>query len=452
MADFNPIRDLRSPEADPFNVPAGQSTQEVEDIRLRLVLTREKTENVVKIIKNKGLTFKKDIEKIQELQRRLRTTIPRIPILRGDASTQIGSQVGVQKRGMSGLDFSRFFRSTKTATKTAFPFLDVLITAIVFALSRGKVKNKVTTNNKAVNKIIEFIRGKPKIKQKIVPFQRTKKGQGTVIQGDASQQTVDVDFEVITDEPILTRLANLFRTRKLKKFSKEKGFAKFSKKADELKLKTNIPFELRPLDTKLEVNRYVLQLQRATTGKTKFKFPTFNSIENLFTSNRADLKVMLKQRKAQLNNLTPGTEDYKNMQSSIRLVESGIRRINKSFERYLNKVDSQLKQSVRLERQNRNIIKRMLNKANKEAEDFLKLPKSQREQILKNIKEGEDILDYIKRGGEDYVPNDQLNFETYRFNKNKSKVNAKPMNNDLAMLNTNTGFTRETVIITDSIG
>ena len=57
MVDFNPIRDLRSPEADPFNVPAGQSTQEVEDIRLRLVLTREKTENVVKIIKNKGLTF-----------------------------------------------------------------------------------------------------------------------------------------------------------------------------------------------------------------------------------------------------------------------------------------------------------------------------------------------------------------------------------------------------------
>ena len=43
MIDFNPIRDLRSPDADPFNVPAGQSTKEVEDIRLRLVLTREKT-------------------------------------------------------------------------------------------------------------------------------------------------------------------------------------------------------------------------------------------------------------------------------------------------------------------------------------------------------------------------------------------------------------------------
>ena len=179
MVDFNPIRDLRSPEADPFNVPAGQSTQEVEDIRLRLVLTREKTENVVKIIKNKGLTFKKDIEKIQELQRRLRTTIPRIPILRGDASTQIGSQVGIQRRGMSGLDFSRFFRSTKTATKTSFPLLDVIITAIVFALSKGKNKNKVTADPKAVNKIVEFIRGKqkvlPKIGETVTPFRDPSK-------------------------------------------------------------------------------------------------------------------------------------------------------------------------------------------------------------------------------------------------------------------------------------
>ena len=72
MADFNPIRDLRSPEVDPFNVPAGQSTQEVEQIRLRLVLTKEKTEDIVKLIKRKGLVFKKDVEKIQELQRRLR--------------------------------------------------------------------------------------------------------------------------------------------------------------------------------------------------------------------------------------------------------------------------------------------------------------------------------------------------------------------------------------------
>ena len=436
MADFNPIRDLRSPEADPFNVPAGQSTQEVEDIRLRLVLTREKTENVVKIIKNKGLTFKKDIEKIQELQRRLRTTIPRIPILRGDASTQIGSQVGVQKRGMSGLDFSRFFTSTKTATKTSFPLLDVIITAIVFALTRGKVKNKVTTNNKAVNKIIEFIRGKQKIKQKIVPFQRTKKGQGTVIQGDASQQTVDVDFEVVSDEPILTRLANIFKTRKLKKFSKEKGFAKFSKDADKLKLKTKIPFELRPLDTKLEVNRYVLQLQRATTGKTKFKFPTFNSIENLHASNRADLKVMLAQRERQLKNLTPGTEDYRSMEKSIRLVENGIKRINNSFNKYVKEVKNRAKTRIRLEEKDEKILEKSILRKIIEGEYYESLDDAGKKLYKEMVDKGDEFLDLLKGFGPG------------------ASINAKPMSNDIAMLNTNTGY-RKTIVIavdSDSIG
>ena len=404
MVDFNPIRDLRSPEADPFNVPAGQSTQEVEDIRLRLVLTREKTENVVKIIKNKGLTFKKDIEKIQELQRRLRTTIPRIPILRGDASTQIGSQVGVQKRGMSGLDFSRFFRSTKTATKTAFPFLDVLITAIVFALSRGKVKNKVTTNNKAVNKIIEFIRGKQKIRQKIVPFQRTKKGQGTVIQGDASQQTVDVDFEVVSDEPILTRLANIFKTRKLKKFSKEKGFVQFSKEADKIKLKTKLPFEFRTYDTKLEVNRYVSQLQRATSGRTKFKYKDPNELENLFISNRRDLKVMLDQREAKLKNLTPGTEDYRTVQKSIRLVENGLKRLNTSYKNYLKKPETILRKNVEMMK-----------------ESGLEYT----EPMIENLKK--DM--YFRK-----------KFKQLFKNKEKVDLNVKPMSNDIAMLNTDTGY------------
>ena len=70
--DFNPIRDLRSPEVDPFNVPAGQSTQEIEAIRLTLVVTREKTEDLVKLLKRKGLIFKQDVEKIKELQRSTR--------------------------------------------------------------------------------------------------------------------------------------------------------------------------------------------------------------------------------------------------------------------------------------------------------------------------------------------------------------------------------------------
>ena len=87
MADrFNPITDLQP--ADPFNVPVGESSEEVESIRLKLVATRNKTAELVNILKKKNVSFKKDIDTIRELNRRLMRTIPRIPILRGDASSQ----------------------------------------------------------------------------------------------------------------------------------------------------------------------------------------------------------------------------------------------------------------------------------------------------------------------------------------------------------------------------
>ena len=87
MADrFNPITDLQP--ADPFNVPVGESSEEVESIRLKLVVTRNKTAELVNILKKKNVSFKKDIDTIRELNRRLMRTIPRIPILRGDASSQ----------------------------------------------------------------------------------------------------------------------------------------------------------------------------------------------------------------------------------------------------------------------------------------------------------------------------------------------------------------------------
>ena len=87
MADrFNPIRDLQP--VDPFNVPVEESSEEVESIRLKLVVTRNKTAELVNILKKKNISFNKDIDTIRELNRRLMRTIPRIPILRGDASSQ----------------------------------------------------------------------------------------------------------------------------------------------------------------------------------------------------------------------------------------------------------------------------------------------------------------------------------------------------------------------------
>ena len=97
MADrFNPITDLQP--ADPFNVPVGESSEEVESIRLKLVVTRNKTAELVNILKKKNVSFKKDIDTIRELNRRLMRTIPRIPILRGDASSQTNRLEELSKR------------------------------------------------------------------------------------------------------------------------------------------------------------------------------------------------------------------------------------------------------------------------------------------------------------------------------------------------------------------
>ena len=106
MADrFNPITDLQP--VDPFNVPVEESSEEIESIRVKLIVTRNKTAELVNILKKKNISFSKDIDTIRELNRRLMRTIPRIPILRGDASIQGGSLEEISaRRGEFDFDFN----------------------------------------------------------------------------------------------------------------------------------------------------------------------------------------------------------------------------------------------------------------------------------------------------------------------------------------------------------
>ena len=103
-SNFNPIKDLQP--ADPFNLPAGESTKSIEAIRLRLVETRSRTAGIVDILKKRNKDFSKDIKTIRELNRRLMRTIPRIPILRGDASVRGDSLEEISaRRGEFDFDF-----------------------------------------------------------------------------------------------------------------------------------------------------------------------------------------------------------------------------------------------------------------------------------------------------------------------------------------------------------
>ena len=112
MENFNPIKELK-PE-DPFNAPEGESSDEIESIRLTLISTKNKTRELVNVIKKKNLDFVKDTTTIKDLDRRLRITIARIPIMRGDASTRSDQD---EDPNMIFRTFNRRSRTTTTTPK-----------------------------------------------------------------------------------------------------------------------------------------------------------------------------------------------------------------------------------------------------------------------------------------------------------------------------------------------
>ena len=158
MADrFNPIRDLQP--VDPFNVPVGESSEQVESIRLKLVVTRNKTAELVNILKKKNISFKKDIDTIRELNRRLMRTIPRIPILRGDASSQTNRLEEISKRrGQFDIDTTLIPKPDAKIPQRLLNFaVDIILT-----IYGGKIINAIF-KRLGVLKLI-----KPKVLEKII--------------------------------------------------------------------------------------------------------------------------------------------------------------------------------------------------------------------------------------------------------------------------------------------
>ena len=142
MEGFNPITDLQQ-NTDQFNVPAGTSTPEIEDIRERLVDTRNKTAELVKVLKKKNTLFKQDTDKIKNLNRRLYKTIPRIPAMRGVASTEFGPDLKEEdKKARLRLDFFRRFRTrSPVPTKKPLPILEGIIFLALSVFGIRGIKN-----------------------------------------------------------------------------------------------------------------------------------------------------------------------------------------------------------------------------------------------------------------------------------------------------------------------
>ena len=403
MNDFNPIRDLRSPEADPFNVPAGQSTQEVEDIRLRLVLTREKTENIVNIIKKKGLVFKKDVEKIQELQRRLRKTIPRIPILRGDASVEGGSEEEITRRSFGfDLDFNRRFRTkTKVPTKDPFPFFDLIFTSIIIFLTRrgGKgikvppfIKNLFkgkgkgadpTTIDDILKQLDKQIKELEKAK-KFVPqsLRNAKKNLELVKQNQTTAARMSAGFE---------KNKNVIR--------KGKRDANLANKL----LKENKAFVKRETETIKDSIAFTKKMVKQDLAKNPVDaFENLQVARATFTSRIQGLENAIKTDKS----LTKGRV------KAIRQVIAELKKANKEIDDITRELSDKYPEILEEFQKNEEFMKILSGKS--------KLNQEQFKQLFKMLKVG---------GGTPL-----------------SSVNASPMSNDIAMLNTDTSY-RDIIII-----
>ena len=501
MRGFNPITDLRPP--DPFNEPAGQSTEAIERIRTRLVSTREKTAELVDVIKAKNISFKKDIDKIQELNRRLRKTIPRIPIMRGDAGTTSGDTIEEQFRRGFGLGFGGFARSRQKApVKSAFPFLDLAIAGLLGARGKGlgkktdlgafnNIKNFTRKNTKPIKipeifipsgatkggrriinitDFVEDLTKKPNVLKpgsgNVIPFRRrptfspskeVAKKTDTVFDADASRQTIDVEAVRVSQQNFISRLFSLFDTKKLSKFSKEKGFLSFSKDASKIKPET--------------------LTERMSKGFEKVFGKNFDPA----LSNRGKLvregNKLLKQE--QRNNR------FLELFRFLRFKSSPIKgRVNKritrkilnedKLEKILRDADSKLFKSGQEADSIAAVVRKVLKEGDIGSANLTKSEKSVFEAFKKYLDDAieaeiftqKDVGELRKFLRQSDVGGENINFEKVLQQLRKNVfgntffetgtpgafLNAKPMSNDIAMLNTNTGFTKETFIITDSIG
>ena len=409
--NFNPIRDLRSPEVDPFNVPAGQSTQEIESIRLTLVVTREKTENLVKLLKRKGLLFKQDVEKIKELQRRLRKTIPRIPILRDDSIS--GSETSMSNRRRSGFDVMRGFNrrpqttpptTTSVPVANPFPFFEVAVAILGISGIKGikmpkflknlfgKGKGAPSTIDDILKQLEKQIKELEKAK-KVVPtsLRNLQKNLQLVQQNQTTASRMSSAFDKNKNKIISgKKFANKTRSEKLAK-KRYDDFDKLLNEVDEYKI-----FDI--LDKNNIANPNLL--------KTRL-----NKAYGL------DIKKLIKLQKN--GKISPGqyADEYLNLTTR--------------YEKAAAEIDLYAKN-----------IKDVVGKS---------LRQKEYQRLYKNLQKVDSNFGF-KTNTESYINNPEFK----KLLKDKgiliNNLNVKPMSNDIAMLNTDTRDRETIVILTDSIG
>lgn len=419
MAQFNPITDLMPMDSSEESVD--KSSEQIESIRIQLTQTRDSLSNVVDIIKVKNSLLERDLDKIENLNERLKRTIPRIPIMRGMAGVQF-SDLTEEKKKRGGLNIPMLPPPPPKTKEVTYkrPRLKAAADAVGNIFNIAFVLSYVGSLKSAFAKV-------PKVK---VPV--------------PANQIVPITPGVLTPkkEKLIERILSFIKTKKLARTSKESGYAAFSKKADKLKPKTLVERMTKAYEKnfgkrdpvisrrgkQIRANAlFTKKFEKSISDNPEFQYFDFLRTAKLTSPNKlkGDLNKVFKIERQELINL----RDSGKINENVFVQKS--KEIQKTYLENMTRID-------RYELETRQQFKRVM--------DFFKLkPKKSK---LKDLTKEQRELENQSKNFQQQVIMEEDGKGGYIFKKiNQFIENVKQDN--FVSLNTDTGVTNTVIIFTN---
>ena len=413
MERFNPIIDLQP--IDPIDVPNTQVSDELESLRLRLKVTQEETSNIIQIIKEKNDSLNSDLKKLKNFNRRLNITIPRIPEMPGEAGVEFGEEAERERKRKAGFRLPpRFPLIRKPVNVPQFKrpklrktLLGVKKGADIIGYTRGGgLVFKTLRNPKAAKDAVQaFTKGTDLVDDvaalgkstRVITkkFQNISKSAPEIL--GVKRKPPKINF---SDLPLKERM----RIASINK----KNFPKVSREGILTRRNASLRRDLLNLERKIPEFE-IFQFMR----KANLKSPTLlkSNLNKTYTKEYQKIMKAYKQEKMSVLDMLEQTDD-----------------LRKAYRTKALKIDRYGEEVMAI------------------FERFKMRGLDVKNVIMKDVLEG---IRKIKKQIPKPLEGKKIESGTFRYNKNKSRVNAKQMSNDIAMLNKDTGVTNTVIIITD---
>ena len=417
MERFNPITDLQP--IDPIDVPNTQVSDELESLRLRLKVTQEETSNIIQIIKEKNDSLNSDLKKLKNFNRRLNITIPRIPEMPGEAGVEFGEEAERERKRKAGFRLPPRFPLIRRPVsvpqfkrpKLRKTLLGVKKGADIIGYTRGGgLVLKTLRNPKAAKDAVQaFTKGTDLVDDvaalgkstRVITkkFQNISKSAPEIL--GVKRKPPKINF---SDLPLKERM----RIASINK----KNFPKVSREGILTRRNARIKRDLLNLEKKIPEFE-IFQFMK----KANLKSPTLlkSNLNKAYTKEYQKILKNYKQNKIGVQDMLEQTDDLRKAYRTKAL----------KIDRYGEEIKA--------------IFERFKMRG-------LDVNKVKPNVIMKDVLEG---IRKIKKKIPKPLEGKKIESGTFRYNKNKSRVNAKQMSNDIAMLNKDTGVTNTVIIITD---